>query len=635
MATQTYDVSQMLMPTGTGMGINFGTRYEDGEFSLTIPSHAGVDRLQIAIFDGDSDRVTRMEDFISCPIMVEDEQLTMWQCIILCDTDRPVFYNLIADGQVILDPYAKEPARPITYHGGQCIIPRCVARKYPELTANRVARPTTPVKNGVVYEVNVGQFTEHGYRGLMEKAAYFQEMGITHLELMPVAEYQNGGRGFWGYNSALFFSPHGGYASAYGQGLHVKELVAMIDHFHSFGISVIVDVVVNHTAEGNEFGPVLHMKALLDNGTPQGFYEKHNNGTYANGSGCGNTTNARSSVFRRMVADALAFWYQEIGVDGFRFDLAGLLGSQLLKEIANDPRLRSAELIAEPWAPDGRQVAHVVGKHARKMVLECGEGWLPWNDKSYQVFRKVLLSRYRQVRKLLDLLLVGDQINFFACHDGAPLADLDKAKINEGGPLFDPRWSGCPSDIMRRLQTQAFALLLTARSVPLLNMGDEVGRSQGGHSNGYDEPGSFPWDNVATFDWLRTFVTKVISLRKWLGIGGSSLVYDANDLQSPGQCLVSMHGVRRDIPHQESGWARFLACEYRWFGSNRNFYFATNWHDGDITVQLPAPPAGTRWFVIMNSANAEAWSPEEAPMMQTDEFLVGSRSTVWLVALPA
>ena len=428
-------------------------------------------------------------------------------------------------------------------------------------------RPRTPWHETVIYEAHVRGFTQRHpdvpeplrgtYAGLSSPPAieHLQRLGITAVELLPVhhfvSEHQlvkKGLRNYWGYNSLGYFAPHAAYSSSGGHGEQVREFKAMVRRLHAAGIEVILDVVYNHTAEGNHMGPTLSFRGI-DNAAYYRLVD-HDKRTYMDYTGTGNTLNARHPEVLRLIMDSLRYWVTEMHVDGFRFDLASALArgfhevdrlSAFFDLIHQDPVVSQVKLIAEPW--DVGEGGYQVGNFP---VL-----WTEWNGK----YRDAVRDFWRgQGASLAEMgyrltgssdLYQGDgrrpyaSINFLTAHDGFTLRDLvsynhkhneangeqnrdgtdDNRSWNCGveGPTADPE----VLDLRRRQQRNFLTALFLSQGVPMLLGGDEMNRTQGGNNNAYCQDREISW-----FDWdldqdaadLLEFTRRLIALRRDHGV---------------------------------------------------------------------------------------------------------------------
>ncbi|MCX4674141.1 glycogen debranching protein GlgX [Streptomyces sp. NBC_01433] len=402
-------------------------------------------------------------------------------------------------------------------------------------------RPKTPWADTVIYELHVRGFTKlhpgippelrGTYAGLAHPAAigHLRRLGVTAVELLPVHQFahedhllRRGLHNYWGYNSIGYFAPHAGYSASGTAGRQVGEFKRMVRALHDAGIEVILDVVYNHTAEAGELGPMLSLRGI-DN---RGYYRLQADARrYADYTGCGNTLHVVQPHVLRLITDSLRYWVTEMGVDGFRFDLAAALArsmhdvdmlSPFLAVIAQDPVLRRVKLIAEPW--DVGNGGYQVGAFPPL--------WTEWNDRYRDAVRDFWRGALPDVRDLgyrltgsSDLYAWGGRrpyasVNFVTAHDGFTLRDLvsyehkhneangegnrdgtdDNRAWNSGaeGESDDPQINALR---LRRLRNLLTTLLLST-GVPMLVAGDEMGRTQGGNNNAYCQDNEVSW-----LDW--------------------------------------------------------------------------------------------------------------------------------------
>ncbi|MEV4556522.1 glycogen debranching protein GlgX [Kitasatospora sp. NPDC049285] len=425
-------------------------------------------------------------------------------------------------------------------------------------------RPKTPWAETVLYELHVRGFTMRHpdippqlrgtYAGLAHPAAiaHLTRLGVTAVELLPVHHHvsedhlqQRGLANYWGYNTLGFFAPHAGYAASGSRGQQVGEFKRMVRALHAAGIEVILDVVYNHTAESGVMGPALSFRGI-DNG---GYYrlDRSRRG-YADYTGCGNTLDTRQPHVIRLVTDSLRYWVSEMGVDGFRFDLAAALarGSDgvemhhpFLAAVSQDPLLSRVKLIAEPWdvGPGGYQVGGFPPL------------WGEWNDRYRDTVRDFWRGARPDVRELAtrlsgssDLYQRGGRrpyasVNYITAHDGFTLRDLvsydrkhnlANGEDNRDGTDDNRSWNhGAEGDTddpaVRSLRVRQLRNLLTtlllSTGVPMLTAGDELGRTQGGNNNAYcqdNETSWLDWSLLEDPDWrsLTELTARLVHLRR-------------------------------------------------------------------------------------------------------------------------
>ena len=463
-----------------------------------------------------------------------------------------------------------------------------------------------PFTDLVIYEMHVRGFTRSPtsgvkfpgtFAGLRQKIPFLKELGINCVELMPIFEFdecevdrrhpRTGERlfNYWGYNTLAFCAPKAGYAASGRAGMQVDEFKSLVKELHKNGIEVILDVVFNHTAEGGEDGPTLSFRGL-DNRT---WYLLTPEGRYLNFSGCGNTLNCNHPVVRNFVLDCLRWWVAEYHIDGFRFDLASILGRDengvavanppLLEALAADPILGTTKLIAEAWDAAGLYQVGSFPAYGR---------WAEWNGRYRDCLRRFLKGDHGQVSEMASRLVGSPDlyatrgpaasVNFVTCHDGFTLADLvsyndkhneDNGEDNRDGANDNYSWN-CgvegPTDdpdvnALRQRQTKNFfCLLMLANGVPMFAAGDEFLRTQRGNNNPYNQDNETSW-----LDWsyierhadFHRFAKRMIAFRKahpslarpsfwredvrWYGVGSDvDLSFDSHSL------AYRLHGASRD-----------------------------------------------------------------------------------------
>jgi glycogen operon protein len=536
--------------------------------------------------------------------------------------------------------------------------------------------PGTPLADSVFYEVHVRGFSKlhpgvpeaqrGSYAGLASDAAiaHFKRLGITAVSLLPVQQHLDEARlvdmglsNYWGYNTLGFFCPDPRYAST----AQVRdEFRTMVKRLHAAGIEVLLDVVYNHTPEGDERGPTLSWRGL-DNLSwyrlPMGHKDK-----YDNWSGCGNTLDVRHPRVLQMVMDSLRYWVQEMHVDGFRFDLAPVLGrgdmgfdrdGPFFKAVLQDPVLQGVKLIAEPWdvGPGGYQVG------------EFPRGWLEWNDRFRDTTRAFWLGG-DCTRGELALRLAGssdifqprkrsplESVNYVVSHDGFTLADLvsydmrhnqangENNRDGHGHNLsWNCGWEGPTADPVvqqrrERLQRALLATLLLAQGTPMLAAGDELGHSQGGNNNPYCQDNRTTWiDWARADDALIDYTAHLLALRRCLmpladrwytGLPDASGRHDLAWLRRTGEPMTPEHWNNRI--------SRVLGA---WIGvpgrGHAPLLLLVNARSTDATFELPPGD----WVAVLDSTQPNgrsAWHryPGGAAAPATDVML-SARSVMLL-----
>jgi isoamylase len=501
--------------------------------------------------------------------------------------------------KLLLDPYGRAVAVPAGYRRSAAAAPgdNCaVAMK------SVVADPRgydwegdAPLKRSfsrtVIYEMHLAGFTRHPssgvaadkrgtYAGVIEKIPYLMQLGVTAVELLPVFQFDEqdapvGFANYWGYSPVSFFAPHAAYSSRKDPLGPLDEFRDMVKAFHRAGIEVILDVVFNHTAEGDRRGPTLCYRGLANDV----YYMLEPDSRYANYSGCGNTFNANNPIVRRLIMDSLHHWVKEMHVDGFRFDLAAILSRDeqgrpleappLLWDIETDPALAGIKLIAEAWDAAGLyQVGNFIG-----------DSWQEWNGRFRDDVRSFLRGDDGYAPRFASRLLASpdmyghkereaeQSINFITCHDGFTLNDLvsynrkhndANGEDNRDGSDDNLSWN-CgvegPSDdpvveALRNRQVKNFlAITLLALGTPMLLMGDEVRRTQGGNNNVYcqdNETGWFDWGLLERHAGVHRFVRLLLAARLRRGLAVEDPGLTLNQLLA--QARLQWHGVRLDRP---------------------------------------------------------------------------------------
>jgi glycogen operon protein len=514
-----------------------------------------------------------------------------------------------------------------------------------------------PFRRSVIYEMHVAGFTRHPnsgvtpanrgtYLGVVEKIPYLQELGITAIELLPVYQFDAGDASpkvsnYWGYDPISFFAPHVAYSASRDPLGCLDEFRTMVKELHRAGIEVILDVVYNHTAEGNERGPTLSFKGIDNASYYRLLPEKR---YYINDTGTGNTLNLSHPNVLEMVTDSLRYWASELHVDGFRFDLGTILArepngfdnqSGFLKACNQDPLLRTVKLIAEPWdcGPGGYQVGGFP------------PGWAEWNDRFRDTVRDFWKGSTAAAQLSPRLCASGDIfnkygrrpsacINFLTAHDGFTLADLvaynekhneANGEDNRDGTSDNRSWN-CgtegPTDdpgilaLRDRQSRNLLATLLLAQGTPMLLAGDECGRTQQGNNNAYCQDNAISW-----LDWnvgdrgtaLADFVRRLCRLRHQYPIlrrnrfltGDLDEELDIKDLT---WINASGNEMRVDDWADESmrcfgmlmdGRSRPTGVRQR--GTEATMLMVLNAHHDVVGFHLPDYPVGTSWALVLDT----------------------------------
>lgn len=520
----------------------------------------------------------------------------------------------------LLDPYTKAVA---ISHNGQRALSIVVDDGLFDWDGDTPLH--TPERDMIIYEMHVSGLTKNPnsdtpphvrgtYTGVIHKIPYLKSLGVTAIELMPVQQFDDGSHSgtsinYWGYNPIAFFAPHAGYGSANDPLAAREEFKSMVKAFHDAGIEVILDVVFNHTAEGNHCGYTQSFKGLSK--TTYYMLERDMR-HYKNYSGCGNTLNTNHAVVRRMIVDCLKSWVLDMHIDGFRFDLASIFSRAedgrvlstppIIWDIETDPVLSRTKIIAEPWDAAGLyQVGHFAGHR-----------WMEWNGKYRDDIRRYIKGELGMVSAVASRLTGSADIfpkhhnamvrsvNFVTCHDGFTLNDLVSynhkhnamnGEHNRDGAHQNDSWNcgvegdtQCPATSALRLKQSKnlLALLLLSQGTPMLLMGDEAGRTQLGNNNAYCQDNAlswFDWDRAKQYNELFLFVQTLTRLRK-------KFITHACARDDAGQHVI-WHGVEAHTPDWSPG-ARTLAFELFCACTHETLYVATNAYWEPVHFSLPA-----------------------------------------------
>lgn len=528
----------------------------------------------------------------------------------------------------------------------------------------------------VIYELHVRGYTIHPsaavvhpgtYSGLVEKIAYLKDLGVSAVELMPVQEFsegylqryspETGARltNYWGYDPIGFFAPKASYASVSTQGAQVLEFREMVRAFHATDIEVILDMVFNHSAEGDQLGPTLSFRGI-DNSIYYWLQEDRRH--YRDFTGTGQTINASHPVVRDMILDALRYWVMQMHIDGFRFDLASVLGrdrsghvladAPLLERIAEDPILRDTKLIAEAWDAAG---AYQVGSFADRR-------WAEWNGYYRDDVRRFWRGDEGMVPRLASRLCGSTDvyggsgkgpecsINFVTCHDGFTMNDLVSysQKHNEAngeqnrdgaGESYSSNYGAegeTPSpevEAVRSRQLRNFFLTLAvSRGVPMLLGGDEFRRTQHGNNNAYCQDNETSW-----IDWsllqrnrsLQRFVRDMLHLRRSHPVLRRGVVYTARD--------VGWFSPAGGPPDWADTRQKCLGWLVRGQGGP-DLFFMFNAADRPVAFALPPLPWPGGWLLLVDTARSDQVLSTlgEPPIWRQPRYIVESRSSVMLIA---
>lgn len=553
---------------------------------------------------------------------------------------------------ILLDPYARavtgqrnwgerpEGNKDFVYHA------RVVENNF---DWGKIRQPEHPMEDLVIYEMHVRGFTKDEssgvsakgtYEGLRQKIPYLKDLGINAVELMPIFEFDemedarvcDGEQlyNYWGYNTVCFFAPNTGYSSVVEHNHEGDELKQLIYELKANGIEVILDVVFNHTAEGNENGPCFSFKGI-DNNI---YYMLTPDGHYYNFSGCGNALNSNHPMTRRFIMDCLRFWATEYRVDGFRFDLASILtrdkngmpmsSPPIIEAIAGDSILGKVKLIAEAWDASG---LYQVGN------FPAFERWSEWNGRYRDDIRRFLkgdagtagtaIARITGSGDIYDHTNrgVGASVNFITCHDGFTLYDLYSYNVkhnekngwdNSDGDNNGNSWNcGCEGEtddvqvetLRRRMVKNAFATLMCSRGPAMFFAGDEFCNTQFGNNNAYCQDNKISWldwNRLNEYGEIHDFFRYMIAFRK-----KHAVVRKSTKAASIGFPDISVHNGS-PWNNRTDSHTRLVGVMYA--GRDENdvkddiVFYGMNAYWEPLNMQLPDIPNNMLWKVRVNTS---------------------------------
>ena len=675
------------------------TVYPDGvNFSLFSQNASGVELL---LFE-ESDTSQSIQTIKLNP--VENKTCYYWHAFIP-EIKAGQIYAYRVDGEyapnkgqrfdrnkVLLDPYAKAIVGDDTYSrdlasqpGDNCAKAlKGVVVDTSTYDWENDRHPRIPYSTSVIYELHVRGFTRHPnsgvspekrgtYAGLIEKIPYLKELGITAVELLPVNQFdlqdvRPGLQNYWGYSTISFFAPHRAYSSRRDLFGAVDEFRDLVKALHREGIEVILDVVFNHTSEGNHQGATVSYRGI-DNET---YYilEEYDPAKYTNYSGCGNTFKGNPPIVGRLVLDSLRYWVSEMHVDGFRFDLATVLArnifgqpieegtgtTNLIYAIESDPILAGTKLIAEAWDAAG---LYGVGK-----FVELADWFAEWNGPFRDDIRRFVKGDRGSINALAARIIaspdiyfqldkdINRSVNFITCHDGFTLNDLvsynhkhnlANQEENCDGANDNFSWNcgveGITDDPnIEKLRSQQIKNFLTilfmSQGTPMLLMGDEVRHTQKGNNNAYcqdNELSWFDWSLISKQKGMLRFVKKLIHFIQDLAIFREEEFLKINDYSEEPHLI--WHGQYLGEPDwsRDSHTLAFSLC-YPAKGEHLHIILNAYWQP--LNFELPPLGSGKHWHRIIDTALS---APDDfsdlpkAPKIQEDNYLVTARSAVVLM----
>ena len=591
--------------------------------------------------------------------------------------------------KVLIDPYAYGNSMDLWNRGAACLPGDNLTQSMRSVVIDPLDydwegdRPLNrPMQDSVIYEMHVGGFTRAGnshvtspgtFRAVIEKIPYLQSLGVTAVELLPVFQFDdteahefegNKLNNFWGYSTMAYFAPHPGYCESAGEAQHMTEFRDMVKALHKAGIEVILDVVFNHTDEGNHQGPTFSFRGF-DN-LNYYYLVDGNQDYYYDYTGCGNTFNCNHPVGSKMIVECLRFWVEYMHVDGFRFDEGSVLSRgpggapmefpPVLWQIELDDVLAETKVIAEAWDAAGLyQVGHFPGFR-----------WAEWNGVYRDTLRKFIAGEAGIVGDLADRItgspslyqsnghLPINSVNFITAHDGFTLNDLvsynnkhneangegnrdgvdDNMSWNCGaeGPTDDPAINA-----LREQQIRNFAtLLMLSQGVPMFVMGDEVRRTQGGNNNAWcqDNPiGWFDWTQTQTESGMLRFWSELIAFRKSHPAVHRARFF-SGAMNERGMPDISWHGTKLNEPGWNDPHARALAWTVAGSLAHSDIHVMVNMYWEPLTFEIPQIYERA-WYTAVNTAlpsPQDINAPGNEVLVNSHHVEVSGRSIVVLIS---
>ena len=594
--------------------------------------------------------------------------------------------------KVLIDPYARGNTKTVWNRAEACNETDNVATSLrsvvidPEDYDWEGDRPLNrPIEDTIIYEMHVRGFTNSPsskvkhpgtFAGLIEKIPYLKDLGVTAVELMPVFDFDEKAplrtvdgkplTNFWGYSTMGFFAPHSAYCVQPEEGLHLKEFRDAVKALHKAGIEVILDVVFNHTDEGNHQGPTFCFRGF-GNQTYY-FLVPWAKQFYMDYSGCGNTLNCNHPIVEKMIVECLRYWVKEAHVDGFRFDEGSILSRAedgapavhppLVWQVELDEDLMDAKLIAEAWDAAGLyQIGHFPG-----------DRWGEWNGRYRDTIRRFVKGDPGIVGQVADAIggsaglyqgrggLPTNSINFVTCHDGFTLNDLvsynskhneANGESNRDGINDNLSWNcgveGETTDVeierLRERQVRNFAtILMLSRGVPMFLAGDEARRTQRGNNNAYCQDNEISW-----FDWnapqqhadLHRFWRRIIEFRKKHAAVHKNSFF-TGEVNKRGLKDVAWHGAKPHRPGWDDSQARALGFTLAGFDNDPDIHVMMNMYWEALDMEIPAV-AGWQWTRVIDTSRpspSDIVDPGAEAAWPGQSYQVAGRSIVVLVNRP-
>lgn len=548
----------------------------------------------------------------------------------------------------------------------------------------------TPLSDSIIYETHVKGFTKHEssdvespgtYKGLTQKIPYLKELGVTAVELLPIQEFDDRENlninpttgeklsNYWGYSTLSFFAPKSRYASGSKKGEQYYEFKEMVRDFHNAGIEIIMDVVFNHTAEGDHTGPTLCFRGI-DNTVY--YILEEDKRFYRNYSGCGNTFNCNNPLVRDFIIDCLKYWVVEMHIDGFRFDLASILGRDqngnilsnppLIERIEADPILRNTKIIAEAWDAAG---AYQVGGFPGR--------WAEWNGKFRDDIRK-FWNGDPEMSGIFATRLTGSSdlymhnersplhsINFITCHDGFTMNDLvsynhkhneANGEDNRDGENHNHSFNfGSEGEALtefmdynRKKQIKnMLTTLFLSQGVPMLLAGDEIRRTQQGNNNAYCQDNDISWVDWALLEENKeifNFTKSLINFRKKHPVLRQDQFLEGKEISRNNFPDLTWHGTRANEPDWGPN-SKIVACMLNGSAAVRetghpdnDIYMAFNASMYNIKLELPDPVSGTSWYTAIDTSIEEKACSQSDQLVKIDSpyIVIKKKSVIVLIS---
>ncbi len=675
---------------GIGTSAPLGATVQAGGVNFSIYSK-NAERIELLLFDREDDaapaRVVVLDrrkhsTYYYWHVFVPDltpGQLYAFRAIGPFQPERGLRFD---GSKTLLDPYGRAVAIPKAYRrkdGGVAAAMKSIVADHDAYDWEGDRPLQRPFAETIIYELHVRGFTRHPssgvaieragtYAGLIEKIPYLSDLGITAVELMPVFQFDSadappGRVNYWGYSPISFFAPHRAYSSRQDLLGPIDEFRDMVKALHRAGIEVILDVVFNHTAEGDHSGPTFCFRGLEN----EAYYLLDaDRSYYANYSGTGNTLNANQPIVRRMILDSLRYWVTTMHVDGFRFDLASVLTRDetgapvprppIIWDIESEPLLAGTKMIAEAWDAAG---LYQVGSFV-------GDSWHEWNGRFRDDARRFFRGDRSTVSQLAARLLGSpdlygheerepeQSINFVTCHDGFTLNDLvsynekhnaDNGEDNRDGMNDNLSWN-CGAEgptekpeieALRCRQIRNFLTLnMLALGTPMLLMGDEMRHTQRGNNNAYCQDNEISW-----LDWnllkrhadVHRFLKLLLTFRRRRDIVVENPQLSLNELLA--QARLQWHGIALHKPDWSED-SHSIALTLSSLRGRFTIHVMLNAYWEPLIFELPPneKPATARWRRWIDTSlqfpeDICAW--ESAPIVSCPKYSVAPRSTVILI----